>query len=727
MTNGRALWTETEITHFCGQVTLSPTSPVVAGSLGTWTFQYTAGLYGMDIGATLKLAFRLASDWGEPQTQDPTRVNYVTATCSNPAVRLHTRFDKKGHVRPWTPAVVIDVLEEPMAPGDTIKITLGDRSGGSLGAQAQTFVDDAFGFLMTIDPLATGMFLPLPDRLAMSVVSGIASRLRVIAPATAVPGELVSVVVRAEDEWGNLAASHQGTIEVSTEEFEKTVILRKGGGGYVRVEFIMPDREALRVRAIDRAAGLVARSNPVARTDGSGATPRLFWGDIHGQTGETVGTGSIATYFPNARDKALLDFAAHAANDFQVTSDHYVDIQRAVKAHNDPGRFVTFLGFEWSGNTPGGGDHNVYFLHDDEPIHRSSHWQLDDWSDASEDRYPITAIYDEYHGRADVIVIPHIGGRRANLEYHDESLTPFIEINSVHGRFEWFARDAMERSLRVGFVANSDDHTDRVGAAFPTERHRVRGGLMGVWAQSLSREALWEAFRARRVYGTSGERIALQFSSDGNPMGSAYTAHFRPALHVVAAGTAGIDRVEFWQGPNLWRTHRTADPSPGAVIKVMWAGSRSKGRNRRLVWDGYLTLEGGTISGAQTVAFDTPRDGIVEQTPHTVRWVSSTVGDPDGLVLSVVAPDDARLRIVTPVVEREVTIGDLRDGDVVVNDLGLDRELRIGWLSTESLPLDVDVTVEGEQPRRPIAYWVRVVQEDGEVAWSSPIFVDPGP
>lgn len=718
---------DSDITHFCGQVALSPTRPVVAGSLGTWTFEFTAGLYGMDIGATLKLAFRLASDWGEPQTTDPAHVNYLTATCSNPTVRLHTRFDKKGYVRPWTPAVVIDVLEEPMAPGDKITITLGDRSAGSLGAQAQTFVDDAFGFLVAVDPLATGIFARLPDPLELPIVSGVASRLRIIAPGMAVPGELVSIVVRAEDEWGNLAVAHEGTIGVSTGEFETAVVLTKENEGFERVEFVMPDREPLRVQAVDRLAALAATSNPIARTDRSGQTVRLFWGDIHGQTGETVGTGSIATYFPNARDKALLDFSAHAANDFQVTSTHYQDIQREVKAHNDPGRFVTFLGFEWSGNTPGGGDHNVYFLHDDEPIHRSSHWQLEDWSDAGEDRYPITAIYDEYQGRSDVMVIPHIGGRRANLEYHDESLTPFIEINSVHGRFEWFARDAMERGLRVGFVANSDDHTDRVGAAYPTERHRVRGGLMGVWAQNLTREALWDAFRARRVYGTSGERIALQFSSDGHPMGSAYPAHSRPVLHVVASGTAGIDRVEFWQGPNLWRTYQTANPAPGTAIKVIWAGSRSKGRNRRLRWDGHLTLEGGIISGARTVGFDTPRDGIVEQTAHTVRWVSSTVGDPDGLILSVVAPDDARLRIVTPVVEREVTIGDLRNGDVVVNDLGLDREVRIGWLSTESPPLDVDVTVEGEHPRASIPYWVRVVQEDGEVAWSSPIFVDAGP
>ena len=725
MANAQIPLNDAEITHYCGHVTLSPTRPVTAGGLGTWTFVYTAGLYGMDIGATVKLAFRLASDWGEPQTEAPTAPNYVSAVCSNPSIRLRTRFDKKGHVRPWTPAVVVDVLEEPMAPGDTITITLGDRSAGSPGAQAQTFADDTFGFLMVVDPLATGIFAALPARLDVPIVPGVAVRLRLIAPATGQPHTLVPIVVRAEDEWGNLATTYEGTVHLSAAESQTAVFLGAHNRGYVRAEFPMPEADVVRIQAEDRVAGFLSRSNPIAPWDGAGDTPRLFWGDIHGQTGETVGTGSVASYFPGARDQALLDFAAHAANDFQVTAGHYAEIQRMVKQHNTPGSFVTFLGFEWSGNTPGGGDHNVYFLHDDEPIHRSSHWQLEDWSDAAEDRYPITAIYDEYHGRSDVIVIPHIGGRRASLDYHDDSLTPFIEINSVHGRFEWFARDAMERGLRVGFVANSDDHTGRIGTAFPTERHRVRGGLMGVWALELSRESLWEAFRARRVYGTSGERIALQFSADGHPMGSAYVAQSPPTLRVAASGTAGIDRVEFWQGPTLWQTHRIADPAPGTEIKVMWSGSRSKGRNRRLLWDGHLTVEGGTILGARPVAFDTPRDRIVEQTAHAVHWISSTVGDPDGVIISVDVSDEARLHVVTPVLAQEIRIGDLGDQEVVISE-GLDRELRVAWVPAVPLPLDIDLVVRGELPETSVPYWVRVVQEDGEVAWSSPIFVDPG-
>ncbi len=37
---------------------------------------------------------------------------------------------------------------------------------------------------------------------------------------------------------------------------------------------------------------------------------------------------------------------------------------------------MVFPGYEWSGNTATGGDHNVIYLKDDPPIFRSSHWQI---------------------------------------------------------------------------------------------------------------------------------------------------------------------------------------------------------------------------------------------------------------------------------------------------------------------------------------------------------------
>ena len=55
-----------------GKATLEPTTPVIAGTYGSWTIKYTVGPLGIDSGGQIKIAIRLVSDWGTPQFDDPT-------------------------------------------------------------------------------------------------------------------------------------------------------------------------------------------------------------------------------------------------------------------------------------------------------------------------------------------------------------------------------------------------------------------------------------------------------------------------------------------------------------------------------------------------------------------------------------------------------------------------------------------------------------------------------
>ena len=720
-------WTNERIRSSCGAASLTPSLPVPAGEYGSWTLVFTAGEYGMDIGSTVKIVWRLASDWGYPQFDRPEEPNFSTVRTSNRESIVKARFDRKGHIRPWSSALIIDVVEEALSPGDTITVVLGDRSEGSAGMRTQTFADDSFAFRVLVDPFATGCFVRLPDDLSLPVRPGPVESFRVVGPGSTPPRSPVTLSVYAMDAWGNPVRSYDGELRLTgpTEDEVTTISLRRRG--HVLVERRSGDQPVQRFTLLDSQGAVLARSNPILCTPLGEES--LYWGDIHGQSGETVGTGDVKGYFAFARDVARLEFSAHAANDFQVSRKHYEDICTQVRRYHEPGRFVTFLAYEWSGNTPAGGDHNVYFLHDDEPMHRSSHWQLDDWRDETTDRHPIDAVYRQYEGRSDVLVIPHIGGRRANLAFHSPSLSPFIEISSVHGRFEWFAKDALQRGLEVGFVANSDDHSGRPGAAFPTERHRVRGGLMGAWARDLSREALWEAFKMRRVYGTSGERIGLHFSADGHPMGSSLTADGDVRLQIDAWGTAGIERVEIWRGTALWHTHRTAAPDPSSGrLKVAWSGARSTGRNRRLVWDGSLLAYGAIFGQVTTFGFDSPLDGVRTAGPQSLSWVSSTVGDVDGILVNVHSMEPGAHVLFDAVpCKAVVRLADLAEGEVRIPGGGVDAEVHVAWAASEELPLEVHLGLDAPSPETGSApYWVRVVQTDGEMAWSSPVFVTKG-
>ena len=73
-----------------------------------------------------------------------------------------------------------------------------------------------------------------------------------------------------------------------------------------------------------------------------------------------------------------------------------------------------------------------------------------------------------YRGRDDVLLIPHVGGRYADIvSFHDRALEKVVEIYSDWGRFEWLLEDALRQGYRVGVVANSDGHKGRPGASHP--------------------------------------------------------------------------------------------------------------------------------------------------------------------------------------------------------------------------------------------------------------------
>ena len=129
---------------------------------------------------------------------------------------------------------------------------------------------------------------------------------------------------------------------------------------------------------------------------------------------------------------------------------------------------MIFVGYEWSGMTPGGGDRNVMFKGDVASLHRSSHAEVDDMRDAATDCFPVTELFRQFEGRDDVLLIPHIGGRYADIKYaHDGRIERSVEVHSTWGTFEWLLHDAFEKGFRVGVVCHSDDHKGRPGATTP--------------------------------------------------------------------------------------------------------------------------------------------------------------------------------------------------------------------------------------------------------------------
>jgi len=701
--------------RWLGAADISPVTPVAAGSYGTWAITYTVGRYGIDDGGQLRIVRRYVSDWGTPQMSDPAAAEYCTVRTSGSA-RVTARWEPLAHVRPYQKSISLLIDTGYLEEGDTITVVIGDRSGGGIGSRAQTFCEPNFAFKVLVDCFGVGVFKEVSRECAFDVVAAEPSELVVLAASDVTVGRSFMVRVKLQDRWGNPNESGVGTVKL------KGHGLRLGSGEWRRgvwhAEAMAEKAGFYRIEAAHVPSELSARSNPVRVVD-TELYHRRFWGDLHGQSRETIGTRTADDYLAFARDLALVDFVGHQANDFQITEEIWETIRAAIRKYHQPGSFVTFLGYEWSGLSSAGGDRNVHFLNDEGDLHRSSHWQVEDLGDLSTDRYPLPELFKEFEGRDDVLLMPHVGGRYANMRFHDRRLEPLIEIYSTHGEFEWLYADALAAGCRVGIACGSDDHTGRLGASYPGGAGLgVRGGLLCVQAADLTREALWDAIRNRRCYGTTGERIWLDFDCAGTPIGG--ETHEPPRFHVTVSGTADIERIELRRGMTSVAS-RAAEGSTDR-LRVRWSGARTRGRERGARWDGRLECTGTLILGAEPYSFDSPLEGLTEITESTVAWRSSTRGDTDGVLVRLSDWHSGQLAVTTRIASCQVDLATFED-PVVVKAGGLNLELVI---EREPAGIGQDVDCDLEDPA-PIAgvhpYHVMVLQKDGAKAWSSPIWV----
>jgi hypothetical protein len=720
--------------RYVGRAWITPATPVVAGAWGTWTVSYQVGAYGYDERARLKIAWRFASDWGTPQFTDPKGANYTTVrletTCDTAVAAI--AFEPRGQVRPWLKTVAVAVADGSLYPGDRVHVTIGDRSGGGPGSRAQTFRERRCEWRVFVDPFGTEQYAVLAGSPELDVVGGALHRLVAVAPTTVRPGEAFDALVKAEDLWGNPCERFTGTVTLAAEGIEgmpRDVRFTSGEVAVVRLPGLRLGAGETRIVATHEDHR--AQSNVIlALATGEAKT---FWGDLHGQTRATVGTGTIEEYFAFGRDVALLDMMCHQANDFQVTESEWQSLRRNIDRFHEDGRCVIFVGYEWSGMTPGGGDRNVMYKGDVASLHRSSHAEVDDMSDAATDCFPVTKLFEELQGRDDVMLIPHIGGRYADIVgFHDPKLEHVIEIYSDWGRFEWLLEDALRSGYKVGFVANSDGHKGRPGASHPgASTFGAYGGVTCVLSESLTRDAVFEAIRQRHCYGTTAaQRIHVELAVNGLPMGAEGTALGPVRIAGRVVGTGPLERIDVFRGLEIIRAASPYDRASfegSRRYRVAWAGSRVRGRDRLTRWDGSLEISEGRILDAVPFAMENPEKGIKEQTSSRVAWISNTTGDDDGVDLTLDAPADAVLRLRTPVIDLDVRLGDLADGATRTFPAGgIDLRVFMRRLPSRGFTQELRFDHTDVAPPRGAchAYWIRATQEDGAQAWTSPVYLD---
>jgi len=142
----------------------------------------------------------------------------------------------------------------------------------------------------------------------------------------------------------------------------------------------------------------------------------------------------------------------------------------------------------------------------------------------------------------------------------------------------------------------------------------IAGGLTCVLAPALTRDAVFDALRERRCYGTTGPRIDLSFQIDRRPMAACWSRRRRHRQRVGQDGCPRrVPRPPSGREPVAVVRSPPSTTRAVAAVRVRWEGARTRGRGRRVTWSGLIAPRVADRAGP-TFAFDSVADGITGQT-----------------------------------------------------------------------------------------------------------------
>ncbi len=192
---------------------------------------------------------------------------------------------------------------------------------------------------------------------------------------------------------------------------------------------------------------------------------------------------------------------------------------------------------------------------------------------------------------------------------------------------------------------------------------------------------------------------------------------------VDAHGAAPIERVEIRNGLTTLETYRPyGDADLGRRIRVIWEGSECRGRET--IWDGSATLEGNAFERLAPINRYNLDNRFEQTTPGTLEWTSLTTGGFGGFDAWLAEPEAGSLKIETALVQTEIPVADIGLEDLVFEAGGIARRIRVFRLPDENphrtVTLERRIALAEDRDN---ALYVCLVQEDGHLVWSSPIYI----
>lgn len=478
--------------------------------------------------------------------------------------------------------VTVRVEAGSLEPGDTIEFVLGEGAG-----LRPPFAAVSTDFAIEVDRAGNGAYVIEQSIAEISATGGKPAGFDVVAPTLASPGEHIKVMVRCLDSRGVLTPDFAGMVRIVADgaiEAPPTVLMVEGGEGVAHFQARVTGLGISRILVRSVEGGLEGSSNPVVC---AGTGYKVLWGDLHTHSMVSDGSQEPWYLYHRARDLIGWDFTAVSDHDNWSfgeerarTPEELALMYGVADEYYRPGEFVTFRTYEWTHHVLG--HRNVIFGPSETPVFLPMTEADSDTPDK---------LLAGLAGR-DVLVVPHHPAWKTHMgEMHfdfgprDESLGAgaglqrLVEVYSRHGNSEFYGcprpishvsqmegakgkvarmvlgkeyagpksrsyvRDALAGGYRFGLTAGSDEHiAGGDPRRAPTQIYG--GGITGIFADGLTRDAAWKGLNDRRVCGTTGARMLLEFRVNGVAHGAEIDSD--GPLHVTGhiVGTAGIKLAE---------------------------------------------------------------------------------------------------------------------------------------------------------------------------------------
>lgn len=259
---------------------------------------------------------------------------------------------------------------------------------------------------------------------------------------------------------------------------------------------------------------------------------------------------------------------------------------RIADFYNEDGLFVATPSIEWTCLTPKGyskipvgvGHRNIIFV---------STGEAQKFVRNSKEMYSSKSPECDYAPKLwefirkkniDCVAIPH----HVTDEIHpcdwsvrDEEIEPIVELFQCRGNAEYRGCPRENNVTRHQTTQCDEAFVDyalrekgyNIGFIGSGEHNSMGIGLAALWVKEVSRKGILEALRARRCFGTTGDKIFMDVKVNGIFMGEVTKSNGAPEIEIKTQGEKEIERVELLRNSRVVQTWKPEDGDKSFKIK----------------------------------------------------------------------------------------------------------------------------------------------------------------